>query len=37
MDTSNEKLFMFCESLRKIFLKLSFWTFAMIEIYQPIN
>ena len=29
MGASNEKLFMFCESLRKMFLKLSFWTFAL--------
>ena len=29
MSASNEKLFMFYESLRKIFLKLSFWTFAL--------
>ena len=29
MGASNEKLLMFCESLRKMFLKLSFWTFAI--------
>ena len=36
MGASNEKLFMFCQNLRKILLKLSFLN-VCIEIYQPIK
>ena len=34
MGASNEKLFMFCESLRKIFFKTVFLN-VCIKIYQP--